>query len=159
MVSARAHLWFSNGKAGEAARFYEKHIPDSKVTNVVMAPEGMAFTAPGEFIVDFTVAGMPVTAINAGEEFTLDEAFSIYLSVDTQEEVDRFWDLLTADGGIEQPCGWCKDRFGVSWQIVPRQLEDLCGDLTTEANMRATQAMFQMTKIDIAAMERAYHGK
>ncbi|MCD4524348.1 VOC family protein [Nocardioides sp. cx-173] len=158
MVTARAHLWFSNGKAGDAARFYEQHIPDSKVTNVVVAPEGLPQTTPGEFIVDFTVAGMPVTAINAGAEFTLDEAFSIYLNVDTQAEVDHFWDLLTADGGQEQACGWCKDKFGVSWQIVPTQLEELCGDLTTEANIRATQAMLQMVKIDIASMQKAYDG-
>lgn len=158
MVIARAHLWFSNGKAGDAARFYEQHIPNSKVTNIVVAPEGLPHTEPGEFIVDFTVASLPVTAINGGTEFTLDEAFSLYLSVDTQEEVDHFWDLLTAGGGEGGPCGWLKDRFGVSWQIVPKQLEELCGDLSTEASLRATQAMFQMSKIDIAAMQRAYDG-
>ncbi|MBM9459108.1 VOC family protein [Nocardioides sp. zg-536] len=156
MVSARAHLWFSNGKAGDAARFYEQHIPDSKVTNVVSAPGGLPHTEPGEFIVDFTVAGMPVTAINAGDEFTLSEAFSVYLTVEGQKEVDKYWDLLTADGGLEQPCGWCKDKFGVSWQIVPRELEELCGDMSTPANRRALDAMFTMTKIDIAAMRKAY---
>ena len=97
--------------------------------------------------------------LNAGPHFRLDEAFSIYLSVDTQEEVDRYWDLLTSDGGEPSACGWCKDRFGVSWQVIPKQLEELCGDYTTEANQRAMNAMLQMGKIDIATLERAHRGE
>ena len=159
MPSVRPHLWFSNNQAVEAARFYAQHIPDSSVTNVVRAPGGLPGVTEGsEFIVEFTVAGLPVVALNAGPEFTLDEAFSFYLSVDNQAEVDRYWELLTADGGEPGPCGWCKDKFGVSWQVVPRRLEELCGDYSTDANKRAMNAMLQMGKIDIAALERAYAG-
>jgi predicted 3-demethylubiquinone-9 3-methyltransferase (glyoxalase superfamily) len=157
MTSIRAHLWFGNNQAAEAARFYAEHIPNSSVTNVLVAPEGVPGVAQGsEFIVEFTVAGMEVTGLNAGPEFNLDEAFSFYLSVDTQEEVDHYWDVLTADGGEPGPCGWCKDKFGVSWQVIPKRLEELSGDYSTEANKRAMNAMLQMGKIDIAALEEAY---
>jgi predicted 3-demethylubiquinone-9 3-methyltransferase (glyoxalase superfamily) len=159
-ATVRPHLWFGNDRAAEAARFYAEHIPNSSVTRVVTAPEGVPGAAAGaEFIVEFVVAGLPVVAISAGPHFHLDEAFSFYLLVDTQEEVDRYWDLLTADGGEPGPCGWCKDKFGVSWQVVPRQLEELSGDYTTEANLRTMRAMLQMGKIDIAALERAHAGE
>jgi predicted 3-demethylubiquinone-9 3-methyltransferase (glyoxalase superfamily) len=157
MVSVRPHLWFGNNQAAEAARFYAEHIPNSSVTRVVTAPEGVpGATAGSEFIVEFTVAGLPVIGLNAGPEFNLDEAFSFHLSVETQEEVDRYWELLTADGGEPGPCGWCKDRFGVSWQVIPQRLEELSGDYSTAANKRAMDAMLKMHKIDIAALEDAY---
>ena len=157
MASVRTHLWFGNNQAAEAARFYAEHIPDSSVTRVMTAPEGVPGAPAGsDFIVEFTVAGMPVTGLNAGPEFQLDEAFSFYLLVETQEEVDRYWDALTADGGSPGPCGWCKDKFGVSWQVIPERLEELCGDYTTDANKRAMAAMLTMGKIDIGALERAY---
>ena len=159
MASVRTHLWFGNNKAEEAARFYAEHIPGSSVDRVYLAPEGGPGT-PGEpLVVEFTVGGMPVTGLNAGPELQLDEAFSFYLLVDTQEEVDHYWDVLTADGGEPGPCGWCKDRFGVSWQVIPKRLEELCGDYTTEANLRALRAMLGMHKIDIAALEAAYAGE
>ena len=159
MVSVRPHLWFGNNEAAEAARFYAEHIPHSEVTKVLTAPAGVPGVTEGaEFIVEFTVAGVPVVGLNAGPTFALDEAFSFYLSVQTQEEVDRYWALLTADGGEPGPCGWCKDRFGVSWQVVPERLEELCGDYSTAANTRAMQAMLQMGKIDIGALEAAYAG-
>ena len=159
MATVRPHLWFGNDRAVEAARFYADHIPDSQVSRVLTAPDGVPGVAEGsEFIVEFTVAGLPVVGLNAGPAFTLDEAFSFFLLVDTQEEIDRYWELLTADGGSPAPCGWCKDRFGVSWQVVPRRLEELCGDYSTDANRRAMHAMLQMGKIDIAALERAYAG-
>jgi predicted 3-demethylubiquinone-9 3-methyltransferase (glyoxalase superfamily) len=157
MTSVRPHLWFGNNQAAEAARFYEKHIPESSVSKVMTAPEGVPGVSEGtEFVVEFTVAGLPVVGLNAGPEFKLDEAFSFYLLVDGQDEVDRYWELLTADGGEPGPCGWCKDKFGVSWQVIPERLEELCGDYTTAANKRAMTAMLQMGKIDIAALERAY---
>ncbi len=160
MVTTRAHLWFSNNRAHEAARFYAEHVPGSSVESVLVAPEGVPGAAAGEpFIVEFTVAGLPVTGLNAGPSFTLNEAFSFYLRVDTQEEVDHFWEVLTSDGGEPGPCGWCKDRFGVSWQVVPRRLEELCGDYTTDANKRAMNAMLQMHKIDVPALEAAYRGE
>lgn len=157
MTSVRPHLWFGNNQAAHAARFYAQHIPNSSVTRVLTAPDGVpGATAGSDFIVEFTVAGIPVIGLNAGPEFTLDEAFSFYLSVDTQEEVDRYWEVLTADGGEPGPCGWCKDKFGVSWQVIPTRLEELCGDYSTDANKRAMNAMLQMGKIDVAALERAY---
>jgi predicted 3-demethylubiquinone-9 3-methyltransferase (glyoxalase superfamily) len=159
MATVRTHLWFSKGQAAEAARFYAANIPDSSVDKVITAPAGIPGVEAGsEFIVEFTVAGHGVVGLNAGPEFTLDESFSFYLLVDGQEEVDRYWEVLTADGGQEAPCGWCKDRFGVSWQVIPRQLEELCGDYTTPANMRATEAMLQMGRIDVAALQAAYRG-
>ena len=159
MPSVHPHLWFGNGKAVEAAEFYARHIPDSSVGRVLTAPEGVPGVAPGtDFIVEFTVAGLAVTGLNAGPEFHLDEAFSFYLAVDTQEEVDRYWDVLTSDGGEPGPCGWCTDPFGVSWQVVPRRLEELCGDYSSEANRRTLRAMWAMGKIDIAGLERAHDG-
>ena len=160
MANVRAHLWFGNNKAAEAAAFYAEHIPDSSVTRVVPAPGGVGGLDEGaDFIVEFVVGGLPVIGLNAGPEFSLDEAFSFYLRVDTQDEVDRYWEVLTADGGEPGPCGWCKDRFGVSWQVVPTRLEELCGDYTTDANKRAMNAMLRMHKIDIAAIEQAYAGE
>ena len=157
MVSVRPHLWFGNNQAAEAARFYAEHIPDSSLTKVVPAPAGMPGAKEGaDFIVEFVVAGMAVIGLNAGPGFTLDEAFSFYLSVDTQDEVDHYWEVLTADGGEPGPCGWCKDRFGVSWQVIPERLEELSGDFSTDANKRTADAIMQMGKIDIAALEEAY---
>lgn len=160
MPTIRPHLWFGNNRAADAARFYAEHIPDSSVDRVLTAPEGVPGAAPGsEFIVEFTVLGLQVVGLNAGPALALDQAFSFYLLVDTQEEVDRHWDLLTADGGTPLACGWCTDRFGVSWQVIPRQLEELCGDYSTDANIRAMTAMLQMDRIDIAALDAAHAGR
>jgi len=160
MVSVRSHLWFGNNQAAEAAKFYAEHIPNSSVTSVVTAPEGVPGVTEGsDMIVEFTVAGLPVIGLNAGPEFLLDEAFSFYLLVETQDEVDRYWEILTADGGTAGPCGWCKDKFGVSWQVVPKRLEELCGDYSTDANKRAMNAMLQMGKIDVTVLEQAYAGE
>ncbi|HKA04179.1 MAG TPA: VOC family protein [Acidimicrobiales bacterium] len=160
MISVRPHLWFGNNQAVHAAEFYAQHIPNSSVTKVVTAPEGVpGATAGDDFIVEFTVAGLPVVGLNAGPAFKLDEAFSFYLLVETQDEVDRYWALLTADGGEPGPCGWCKDKFGVSWQVIPKRLEELSGDYSTDANKRAMNAMLQMGRIDIATLERAYAGE
>jgi predicted 3-demethylubiquinone-9 3-methyltransferase (glyoxalase superfamily) len=157
MTTVRAHLWFANNDAGEAAAFYAEHIPGSSVDNVVKAPKDAPGPEEGaDFVVEFTVGGLPVTGLNAGPHVRLNEAFSFYLSVQGQEEVDHYWDLLTADGGEPGPCGWCKDRFGVSWQVFPKRVEELFGDYTTEANRRALHAMLQMGKIDIAGIEEAY---
>jgi predicted 3-demethylubiquinone-9 3-methyltransferase (glyoxalase superfamily) len=158
-LSLRPHLWFGNNAAHDAATFYAEHIPDSSVDSVLVAPADVPGATEGEpFIVEFTVAGLEVVGLNAGPYFSLDEAFSFYLLVDTQDEVDHYWTLLTADGGEESQCGWCKDRFGVSWQVIPRRLEELCGDYTTDANRRAMAAMLQMRKNDIATLEAASIG-
>lgn len=154
MTSVRTHLWFGNDKAVEAAHFYAEHIPDSAVTRVVTAR-----TSPDDRVADvveFTVAGHEVIGLNAGPEFHLDEAFSFYLRVEGQEEVDHYWDILTADGGQPGPCGWVKDKYGVSWQVVPRELEDLSGDYSTEANQRVCRAMMTMQKIDVAELQAAH---
>ncbi|WP_436702311.1 VOC family protein [Nocardioides sp. BYT-33-1] len=156
MVSVRTHLWFGNDKAVEAARFYAEHIPGSSVGQVLTA-----WTEPGTSVaevVEFTVAGHEVIGLNAGPEFHLNEAFSFYLRVDGQEEVDHYWNVLTADGGEPGPCGWCKDKYGISWQVIPVQLEELCGDYTTPANQAACNAMLTMGKIDVAELRAAYDG-
>ena len=159
MISVRPHLWFGNNQALEAAKFYAEHIPDSSVTKVLTAPDGVPGVPEGsEFVVEFTVAGLRVIGLNAGPEFNLDEAFSFYLLLDDQDEVDRYWTLLTTDGGQPGPCGWCKDRFGVSWQVIPKRLEELSGDYSTDANKRTMNAMLTMGKIDVEALEQAYAG-
>jgi predicted 3-demethylubiquinone-9 3-methyltransferase (glyoxalase superfamily) len=156
MTSVRTYLWFGNDKAVEAAKFYAAHLPNSSVARVFTAR-----TDPNSSVaevVEFTVAGHDVTGLNAGPEFHLDQAFSFYLRVDGQEEVDHYWEILTADGGEPGPCGWCKDKYGVSWQVIPRELEDLSGDYSTEANQRVCQAMLGMGKIDVAELQAAYDG-
>jgi len=159
MATVRAHLWFGNNKAGEAAAFYAEHIPGSSVDNVVKAPEDAPGAEAGtDFVVEFTVGGLPVTGLNAGPHFTLNEAFSFYLSVEGQEEVDHYWDLLTADGGEPGACGWCKDKFGVSWQVIPKELERLSGTYSTPAEIATMNAMLTMGKIDVAALQAAHDG-
>jgi predicted 3-demethylubiquinone-9 3-methyltransferase (glyoxalase superfamily) len=156
MPTVSTHLWFGNDKAVEAATFYAEHIPGSAVKRVVTARTDPSSTVAE--VVEFTVAGHDVVGLNAGPELQLDQAFSFYLSVEGQEEVDRYWELLTADGGEPGPCGWCKDKFGVSWQVVPRELEELSGDYSTAANQRVCQAMLGMGKIDVAQLQAAYDG-
>jgi len=154
MASVRTHLWFGNDKAVDAANFYAEHIPGSSVSRVFTAR-----TEPGSSVaevVEFTVAGHPVVGLNAGPQFHPSEAFSFYLSVEGQDEVDKFWDILTADGGEPGHCGWLKDKFGISWQVIPRELEELSGDYTTDANYRVCAAMLGMGKIDVAALQAAY---
>ncbi|WP_148571905.1 VOC family protein [Nocardioides caldifontis] len=156
MASVRTHLWFGNDQAVEAAAFYAEHIPGSEVKRVITAR-----TSPDDRVADvveFTVAGHEVVGLNAGPSFHLNEAFSFYLLVEGQAEVDRYWELLTADGGEPGACGWCKDMFGVSWQVIPRELEELSGDYSTEANQRVCQAMLTMSKIDVAELQAAYDG-
>ena len=159
MTTVRAHLWFANNDAGEAAAFYAEHIPGSSVDNVVKAPEDAPGAEAGtDFVVEFTVGGLPVTGLNAGPHFTLNEAFSFYLSVRGQDEVDHYWDVLTADGGEPGPCGWLKDKFGVSWQVVPKELEELSGSYSTPAEIATMNAMLKMGKIDVAGLRAAHDG-
>lgn len=156
MTSVRTHLWFGNDKAVEAASFYAEHIPGSAITRVITAR-----TSPDDRVADvveFTVAGHPVIGLNAGPVFHLNEAFSFYLSVDGQDEVDHYWEILTADGGEPGSCGWCKDKYGVSWQVIPRELEELSGDYSTDAHFRVARAMLTMGKIDVAEIQAAYDG-
>ena len=151
-------LWF-NGQAEEAAEFYCSVFPNSKVTTVQRYPEGSPFPAPfpagTAMTVEFELDGRPFTALNGGPEFSFNEATSVQVLCEDQDEIDRYWSALTADGGEESVCGWLKDRFGLSWQVVPRQLTALTTDADPERAGRALQAMLQMRKIDIAAIEAA----
>jgi predicted 3-demethylubiquinone-9 3-methyltransferase (glyoxalase superfamily) len=159
MGIVRPHLWFHD-RAEEAAEFYASVVPNSAVTRVVTAPAGVPDVVEGApFIVDLTLDGMPVTAINAGSAFTLDEAFSLYLTCEDQAQVDHYWEALAADGGKHGPCGWLTDRYGVSWQVVPRQLDEIMSRPDAAGVARATAAMLAMTKLEIEPLEAAYAGR
>jgi predicted 3-demethylubiquinone-9 3-methyltransferase (glyoxalase superfamily) len=148
-------LWF-DGQAQEAAEFYTSLLPDSHVDNVWRSPADTPSGPAGMvLVVDFTVAGQRFQGLNGGPDFKFDEAVSFVIEVDDQAEVDRLWDALTADGGQPGPCGWLKDRFGLSWQIVPRRLNELVADPDPDRARRAMEAMLKMGKIDIAELERA----
>ena len=158
MTSIRPCLWF-DGQAEEAAALYVSLFPDSKILSVFRYPEGSPMPAGEVATVDFLVAGLPVQLHNGGPHFKLSEAFS--LSVDVvggQEEVDRLWDALIAGGGEPSQCGWLKDRFGVSWQIVPAELTRLQSDPDPEVAARVMQAMLAMGKIIVADIEAAAKG-
>ena len=146
-------LWFDD-QAEEAARFYVSLFDDSEITDVTRYPEG----APGEpgavMTVGFRIAGQEFTALNGGPQFPFTEAVSLYVHCEDQDEVDRFWSQLT-EGGEESQCGWLKDRYGLSWQIVPDRLGELLGDPDPARAQAAMQAMLQMSKIDIKVLEDA----
>jgi len=141
-------LWFDN-QAEPAARFYTSVFKNSKILNVTPGPNGAAM------VVNFQVEGQELIALNGGPQHQLNEAFSLVVNCTTQEEVDHYWTRLTADGGTESMCGWLKDKFGLSWQIVPVQLPKLLGDKDAQRAGRVVQAMLQMKKLDIATLERA----
>lgn len=149
-------LWF-DGRAEEAARFYTSLVDDGRVAGTLAAPEGVPGTPTGAVItVDFTLNGQRFVGLNGGPQFPFTEAASIVLTVDTQDEVDRLWEGLVGDGGAESQCGWCRDKFGLSWQIVPRRLDELMADPATAA--RVTRAMLGMRKLVIAELEAAARG-
>jgi 2-polyprenyl-6-hydroxyphenyl methylase/3-demethylubiquinone-9 3-methyltransferase len=151
-------LWF-NKNAEEAARFYAATFPESQVTAVNKSPSDYPNGKVGDVItVDFTVLGQPFLGLNGGPEFTFDEAISFQVFTDTQEETDRYWNAIVSNGGQENVCGWCKDKFGLSWQIVPRALMNALNDSNTAAAKRAMDAMMTMKKIDIAKIEAARRG-
>lgn len=150
-------LWF-DGKAEEAARFYVSLFENSGLGAVTRYPEGALQPAGTVLTVDFTANGQKFVALNGGPQFTFSEAVSFQVSCDDQEEVDHYWSGLTEGGGEEGPCGWLKDRFGVSWQVVPRRLEEMVRDPDPVKAARAFQAMMAMGKLDIAALEKAYVG-
>ena len=157
MQSITPCLWF-DGKAEEAANFYVSLFPDSRVDAVHRAPSDYPSGKAGDVLtVEFTLIGRPFTGLNGGPLFRFNEAISFQIPVDTQAEADRLADALSAVPEAEQ-CGWVKDRFGVSWQIVPRQLIRLISDADPARARRAFGAMMQMKRIDIAALERAANG-
>ena len=153
-------LWFDK-EAEDAAKLYVSIFPNSKIHHVARYPsDGPKGVETGRVMtVEFELDGQKVIAMNAGPVFKLDEAFSFSIDCDGQDEVDHYWNALTADGGQESQCGWLKDRFGLSWQVTPRQLIEATTSPDREAAGRAFQAMMGMKKIDIAAIQRAFEGK
>ena len=148
-------LWFDKN-AEEAANFYAATFPDSRVGKVTRSPGDYPSGKEGDVLtVEFTVLGMPFIGLNGGPEFHFDEAVSFMVYTDDQAETDRYWNAIVDNGGSENVCGWCKDRFGLSWQITPRRLMELVSDPDREVAKRAFDAMMQMKKIDIAALEAA----
>jgi len=155
-------LWFDN-QAEEAVNFYVSIFKNSKVVNITRyndasskaagRPEGSVMT------LEFQLEGQNFVAINAGPHFKFTEAISFVVDCGSQEEVDYFWEKLTADGGQESQCGWLKDKYGLSWQITPRVLIEMIGDKDPQKAQRVMEAMLQMKKIDIATLKRAYEGK
>lgn len=154
-------LWM-NDTAEEAANFYVSLFPDSRITRISRYMEGSPFPpqlpAGTALLVEFTLEGRPFAALNGGPIFPQTEAFSLVIPVDDQDELDRYWAALIADGGAESMCGWCKDRYGVSWQVVPARLLDMQACGTDEQNRRVNTAIMGMRKIDIAALEAAFAG-
>lgn len=147
-------LWF-NGEAEEAARFYVSLFPESEIVSVSRYGNGGPFPAGTALMVEFSLGGQRFQALNGGPQFTPSEAMSLSIKAKDAAEVDHFWNALTADGGKESQCGWLKDRFGVSWQVVPEGLGTLLGDPDPARAKKAVQAMMQMKKLDLAAMRAA----
>jgi predicted 3-demethylubiquinone-9 3-methyltransferase (glyoxalase superfamily) len=152
-------LWF-DGEAEEAAKFYVSLLPDSRIEkvqkNLVDGPAGKSGTV---LVVDFTLAGQRFMALNGGTRFEYTHAISFMIDCADQSEVDRLWDALSANGGVVEQCGWLKDRFGVSWQIVPAALMKYIGGSDAAGAQRAMQAMLGMVKLDIEGLRKAYEGK
>ena len=151
-------LWYE-GDAEEAARFYAETFPDSSVGAVYRAPGDFPDGKQGDVLtVEFTVMGIPCIGLNGGPEFKQTEAFSFQVATADQAETDRYWNAIVGNGGQESQCGWCKDKWGVSWQITPIALTKAMADPDAAAAKRAFDAMMQMQKIDIATIEAARRG-
>jgi predicted 3-demethylubiquinone-9 3-methyltransferase (glyoxalase superfamily) len=151
-------FWF-DGQAEEAAQLYTSIFPGSRIERV---NRSAADTPSGEkgtvLTVEFTISSQPFVGLNGGPDFRFNEAISFMIDCADQAEVDRYWEALAANGGEPGPCGWLKDRFGVSWQVIPRRLNELIGSSDSPAAERAMKAMLAMGKIDVAELERAYAG-
>ncbi len=151
-------LWY-NGTAEEAAKFYAETFPNSAVTGVHRAPGDFPTGKQGQVLtVEFTVVGVPCLGLNGGPMFTHSEAFSFQIITEDQAEADRYWNAIVNNGGKESDCGWCKDKWGLSWQITPRVLLDAMTNSDKAAAKRAFDAMMTMKKIDVAAIKAAVRG-
>jgi predicted 3-demethylubiquinone-9 3-methyltransferase (glyoxalase superfamily) len=151
-------LWY-DGAAEDAARFYAQTFPDSAVTAVHHAPGDYPNGKQGQVLtVEFTVVGVRCLGLNGGPAFEHSEAFSFQIVTDSQAETDRYWNAIVSNGGTESACGWCKDRWGLSWQITPHQLLEATTDPDRAAAKRAFEARMTMKKIDVAAIEAARRG-
>jgi predicted 3-demethylubiquinone-9 3-methyltransferase (glyoxalase superfamily) len=151
------NLWFDT-EAEEAANFYTSVFKDSEIVSVSHYGEAGPRPAGMVLTVEFRLQGQEFTALNGGPEFKFNESISFLVNCESQDEVDEYWERLSAEGGEEGPCGWLKDKFGVSWQIVPTVLGRLLQDEDTEKANRVMKAMLQMKKIDIAGLQEAYDG-
>lgn len=150
-------IWYDR-HAEEAARFYATVFPDSEVKAIHRAPSDYPSGKAGDVLtVDFTVAGIPCMGLNGGPAFRHTEAFSFQIATEDQEETDRYWNALVGNGGAESACGWCKDRWGINWQITPRTLTEAMAAGGDEAR-RAFEAMMEMGKIDVARIDAARRG-
>jgi len=151
-------IWYDRD-ALAAAEFYAATFPDSSVGRVARAPSDFPDGKEGDVLtVEFTVCGIACLGLNGGPAFSQSEAFSFQIATDDQAETDRLWNAIVDNGGAESQCGWCKDRWGLSWQITPRALGDGMADPDPQAAKRVFEAMMTMQKIDIAAIERARRG-
>lgn len=149
-------VWY-DGTAEDAARFYAQTFPNSAVTAIHRAPGDYPDGKQGDVLmVEFTVVGIKCLGLNGGPEFKHSEAFSFQITTEDQEETDRYWNAITHNGGTESECGWCKDRWGISWQITPRALITAVTSPDQAAAKRAFEAMMPMKKIDIATIEAAF---
>ncbi|MFT4056263.1 MAG: VOC family protein [Novosphingobium sp.] len=154
----RVCLWY-DGTAEDAANFYASTFPDTRVDSVQRAPADYPDGQAGNvLVVEFTVMGIECIGLNGGPQFPQSEAFSFQVATDTQEETDRYWNAIVGNGGAESMCGWCKDKWGLNWQITPRALTDAMANPDRAAAKRAMEAMMTMRKIDIAAIEAAVNG-
>jgi len=159
MTSNVICVWYDNA-AEEAARFYAQTFPDSTVTAVHRAPGDFPGGKEGQVLtVEFTVVGVRCLGLNGGPIFKQSEAFSFVIITEDQAETDRYWNAIVGNGGVESACGWCKDKWGLSWQITPRVLLEATTDPDRVAAKRAFDAMMEMKKIDIATIEAAWRGR
>ena len=151
-------LWF-NGNGREAATFYTSIFPNSHMENNWIAPTDTPGNQVGEeIVVNFTIFDQPFVALNGGPKFPHSEAISFQIPCADQAEIDKYWQILTADGGKESQCGWLKDKFGISWQVTSPEMMKYLGGSDPEGSKRATQAMLGMKKINLAEMQKAYEG-